>query len=206
MSRNILTDRLPETVFVGGMEYPIRWGFRTSLQFEIMMRDRRIPDKIKLRHMVSLYYQDIPPDWNGAIDAALWFYNHGKREQGESEKRRNRKKRNAAGYSFTQDGAYIYASFMEQYGINLQRIGDGELHWWEFMALFEGLNENTQMGKVLYYRGASTSGMSGERRRHINEMKKLYALKDDIGCDMKAALAKRNVGWKDYVRKRMGNK
>lgn len=204
MSWNILTGKLPETVLVKGTEYPIRWGFRTSILFEIMMRDKSISEEIKLERMLSMYYPSIPSDSEAAINAALWFYNHRMREQEKEEKGRGRTgRKKGPSYSFAQDGDYIYASFMEQYRMDLNRIGDEELHWWEFIALFEALNENTQMGKIIYYRSVSTSGMSSEKRRHINEMKKFYALKDNVGCDMKVELARRNARWKDYVKKRV---
>lgn len=205
MGYNILTDKLPATVKINGAEYCINADFRTSIRFEIMMNDKSIPDEVKIQRMLLMYYPEIPPDKNKAVESVMWFYNHEKRNKEEKDDRRTRRRKSAISYSFAQDGTYIYASFMEQYGINLQNIPDDALHWWEFIALFEALSENTQMGKIIYYRTVSTSGMSNAKRRSVNELKKLYALRDDVSCDMKVALAKRNAGWKEYVKKRIGD-
>ena len=67
------------------------------------------------------------------------------------------------------------------------------------MALFESLSEQTKFSKIMYYRSVSTSGMSKEQRRHINEMKKLYALEDESTCNEKTALAKRDAQMRAYV-------
>ena len=44
---NILIDRLPETVEIGDMEYPIRTDFRVSILFELLMQDDTVPDSEK---------------------------------------------------------------------------------------------------------------------------------------------------------------
>ena len=81
--------------------------------------------------------------------------------------------------------------------IDLTEIQD--LHWWKFKALFDSLNEETQMKKIMYYRKVSTSGMDRDRRAYINEMKKLYSLSKD---KKKMTLEQRNVSWIAYVKSR----
>ena len=73
------------------------------------------------------------------------------------------------------------------------------LHWWKFKALFDSLNEETQMKKIMYYRKVSTSGMDRDRRAYINEMKKLYSLSKD---KKKMTLEQRNASWIAYVKSR----
>ena len=65
------------------------------------------------------------------------------------------------------------------------------------MALFESLDEDTKMSRIMYYRQASTSGMPKNRRAFINEMKKLYRIRDGGG---NMTLAQRNQNWKDYIK------
>ena len=65
---NILIDALPESVVVGGTEYRIETGFRTSILFELLIRDRRIPDHLKLSQMLKLYYPRIPDDEEEAAE------------------------------------------------------------------------------------------------------------------------------------------
>ena len=44
---SILVDRLPKSVEIGGAEYQINTGFRTSILFEMLIRDKGIPDQVK---------------------------------------------------------------------------------------------------------------------------------------------------------------
>lgn len=207
---NILTDRLPKGIIIGGAEYPINFDFRTSIRFEIMLRDNSISDEIKIMRMMEMYFKHMPFDVTQAVKGILWFYNGGRYNDycGEVEhkdKHNARRKDSTIKYSFIEDAPYIYAAFREQYGINLQRIEDDALHWWEFIALFDALREDTKMGQIMYYRTVSTSGMPNAKRRAINELKKKYAIKDEVSCDMKVALTKRNADWKGYVKKRIGD-
>ena len=70
------------------------------------------------------------------------------------------------------------------------------------MALFEALNEETMIRKVMYYRKASTSGVSKERRAFLNEMKKLYRIR--VTSVKRMTLEERDKQWKDYVKNRCG--
>ena len=70
------------------------------------------------------------------------------------------------------------------------------------MALFESLNEDTKMSRIMYYRKASTSGLPKEKRAFLNEMKKLYKITDVSRGGGKISLEKRNRKWRDYVKAR----
>lgn len=197
---NLLTEPLPRTVKIDGTEYQINSDFRTGIQFEELMRGKK-SDKEKIIGMLQIYYPILPQNIDGAISAILNFYACGeKKKPGEGNTvRKNRK----VIYSFSQDAPYIYAAFLQQYRINLQRIKDDELHWWEFMALFEALDDDTLIRKIMYYRNVSTAGMSTKERKRILKLKELYKLEDDTPADAKAALAKRNADMKAYIQRRV---
>lgn len=203
MAVNIILDRLPESVEIDGKEYHIYSDFRTSVLFETMMRSN-LNEWEKLRQMLSLYYPVIPDNQAAAIDRALWFYNCGKEAAEEETKNKTRNAYHAGrcAYSFEQDASYIYAAFYAEYRINLQKIESRDLHWWEFQALFSSLDDRHKIRQIMYWRTCDTAGMSRKQIQHINELKKRYALKDDVSCTAKVNLAKRNQRMKDYVRKR----
>lgn len=198
---NILIDALPESVVVGGTEYRIETGFRTSILFELLIRDRRIPDHLKLSQMLKLYYPRIPDDEEEAAEKILWFYNCG-RQRGDA---RNRTapgfRRGKALYSFEQDAFLIYAAFLSQYGIDLQDVRD--MHWWRFAALFEGLSEDQRIKRVMRIRGMDISGLPAEEAKRVRELKQLYALPDEGTADGCVSLARRNTELKEYVRRRL---
>lgn len=201
MVTNFVTGILPNSVRVSGNIYAIRSDFRIWMRFSEIM-DSSDSEGRKIIQMLQACYPKIPEDLPCAIEQMIWFYRCGEVEEQEEEKKERYQRRTSKepAFSFSQDAPYIYAAFKEQYGIDL--TGDTELHWWKFMALFEALNEETMIRKVMYYRKASTSGVSKERRAFLNEMKKLYRIR---GTSVKRmTLEERDKQWKDYVKNRRG--
>lgn len=206
MADNIILDRLPDMVEIGGKEYRIYSDFRTSILFEIMMRNPELKSWEKLNQMLDLYYPVIPPNRQEAIEKALWFYNCGKEQESEPEEEKNKTRRefrkDRVSYSFDQDAPYIYAAFMGTYRMNLQRIKSKKLHWWEFIALFDALPDDCKIRKIMYWRTCDTSGLPRKEVQRINELRKRYELKDDASMRAKITLAQRDQRMKDYVAKR----
>ena len=170
---NLLVDQAPREIELSGSLYQIDADFRTSIRFELLMEDDSVPDEDKLIRGLSLYYGDITilPDLVEAVEKIIWFYQSGDRERSGSEQGG----RKDPIYSFEHDAEYIYSAFMAQYRINLQRIDF--LHWWEFKALFRGLNDENQIVKIMGYRAMDIPNtMTQEQKEHYRKMKKLYAL------------------------------
>lgn len=205
MNINIILDRLPESVEVRGKEYKIYSDFRTSILFETMMRSRELRPHEKIRQMLQIYYPVIPPDREEAVKKILWFYAGGKEaKQKREEKNTTRKsfRKNQTAYSFEQDAPYIYAAFRKEYGINLQKIKNEELHWWEFLALFDSLPDDSKIMKIMYWRTCSTSGLPRKEVERLNELKERYKLVDEESVEEKISLELRNQKMQEYVQKR----
>jgi len=82
----------------------------------------------------------------------------------------------AKNYDLKYDAEYIYASFMQAYGIDLIEQ-QGKLHWYKFKALLNGLPEGTKFMSVLDIRTREErKGMSPEEKRDLKKLKKQYAL------------------------------
>src|SRR5699024_9297899 len=85
-------------------------------------------------------------------------------------------------YSIKQDAKYIYSSFMQDYGIDLFEE-QGKLHWFKFLALLEGLSEDTKFRKVIEIRTMKLPSGKGkgvaEQRRAIKKAQMTYALKPE---------------------------
>jgi hypothetical protein len=77
-----------------------------------------------------------------------------------------------------RDAEYIYASFLQAYGINLfeqQR----KLHWHEFKALLHGLPSDTSMQRIIQIRlWKPSKGESSEYRESMRKLQKIYALEE----------------------------
>lgn len=79
---------------------------------------------------------------------------------------------------FEEDGEYIYASFMQDYGVDLIDM-QGKLSWRKFIALFDGLSEDTKIKRVMKIRGMELPAFTGKNQKQIQdilELKSYYAL------------------------------
>lgn len=170
---NLLIDLVPKTITIDNKEYEINSDFRTSILFELLMQDKSIKDNDKIYLALELYYPNIPDDINSAIEKMLWFYRCGK--DLITSKRKGKGKSDIKIYSFEYDDDYIYAAFMDQYGIDLQDIK--YLHWWKFKAMFKSLKEDTEIVKIMRYRSMDLSKINDKNEKaYYKKMQELYKI------------------------------
>lgn len=169
---SILTKPLPETVRVDGKDYAINTDFRRWIAFEQVVTDDMIPEQDKIVQILQLgYKQVLPPNIGLALQALIEFYKGGYGEETQKGKGGGSKKRI---YDFDFDAPYIYAAFLAQYHIDLQR---DILHWWQFAALFKALGEDNQIVKIMGYRGMDLSKIKDkDQKAQYRKMQKIYAL------------------------------
>ncbi len=176
MKKNILLDKLPQFTQNG---LKLRTDFRESIKFELLMQDNKIKEKDKIMYALNLYYYDTTKikDIKQAINDILWFYRCGKEIENKEDNENNEKEKTKQIYSYEFDDEYIYSSFLEYYGIDLNSIK--YLHWWKFKALFNGLGEKTKIVEIMAYRSINISKIKDkEMRKHYKKMKQIYALPD----------------------------
>ena len=176
MKKNILLDKLPQFTQNG---LKLRTDFRESIKFELLMQDNKIKEKDKIMYALNLYYYDTTKikDIKQAINDILWFYRCGKEIENKEDNENNEKEKAKQIYSYEFDDEYIYSSFLEYYGIDLNSIK--YLHWWKFKALFNGLGEKTKIVEIMAYRSINISKIKDkEMRKHYKKMKQIYALPD----------------------------
>ncbi|WP_195430892.1 bacteriophage Gp15 family protein [Clostridium sp. D46t1_190503_E9] len=182
---NILIDLLPNKIEINNEEYEINSDFRTSILFELLMQDNSIGEEDKIYMALQLYYPVIPNDIKEAIDKMLWFYRCGK--ETTSSKGNGKGKSVTQIYSFEHDDDYIYAAFMDQYGVDLQDIE--YLHWWKFKAMFKSLKEDNEIVKIMGYRSMDLSKIKDkEEKAYYKKMQDLYKLPDNISNSEKEKL------------------
>ena len=170
---NLLIDLVPKTITIDNKEYEINSDFRTSILFELLMQDKSIKDNDKIYLALELYYPNIPDDINSSIEKMLWFYRCGK--DLITSKRKGKGKSDIKIYSFEYDDDYIYAAFMDQYGIDLQDIK--YLHWWKFKAMFKSLKEDTEIVKIMRYRSMDLSKIKDKNEKaYYKKMQELYKI------------------------------
>lgn len=180
MMLNLLIDGLPDTVNIRGTEYPINTDFRASILFELMVQDRSVKARDRILAAIDLYFDSYPEGerLEDVLDAVLWFYSCGKRTSMKDEEQTENETDdppNQVAYSFEYDADYIFAAFLQQYGINLNRVK--HLHWWEFKAMFTGLTQDCEFVKIMGYRVTKiTKDMSKTEKVFLRKMKSVHAL------------------------------
>lgn len=171
---SLLLDSAPLTLKIGGAEYPIKTDYRTWVRFELMMLDDGLDDDVLFDDAISLIFDGClpPPELIGeTVDRMMWFYQCGHPDtpiggDGATKQRV---------YDYTVDDGYIYAAFLQQYGVDLQQ--QAQLHWWQFYAMFISLSTDCKFAEILGYRSTKISTkMSPEERRFYRRMQKMYAL------------------------------
>ena len=165
----LLTDGLPE-------EYdgiPLSADFRNMIQVDLILHEEDTGEVEKTIAALYQLYPQIPADVHKAVEGLAWFYSRGNTTA--EGKDTPAKKAAKKAFSFEQDANLIYAAFYATYNMSLTTIGF--LHWWEFMALFEGLPETALIQRVMYWRTVDLGGLPKHERKHITKMRQLFALK-----------------------------
>lgn len=178
---NILTEQLPTSLIVEGKEYPIRYDFRTWIKVsELLSGGRKFKENFVALCKLIFDFKKLdgfPETITALTDAVVRFYSCGgaissaKEEKGKSEPHAAARDT----FSFKYDAGYIYAAFLQAYGIDLAK---SDMHWFLFSALLGALPEDTKLVKIIGYRGACLSDYSGKQRAFYAEMKQKYALPD----------------------------
>ena len=160
-----LVDKLPYEID-GIKIYP---DFRNMLRLEQIMHNPDLDGPQQTLFALKQLFSEMPASMDKALADLTWFYSCGK-----AEKRRGGKSNTPAPYDFNQDSSYIYSAFYSVYKISLTTIDF--LHWWEFVALFEGLPEDVFIRKIMYWRAVDPKNIPKKQRPFILEMKRTYAL------------------------------
>lgn len=200
----LLQDGLP--IEIDGI--PISPDFRNMILFDMAMHDESLGEAERVRMGLHLLY----PGFSGEVDKAgnpipapeslekaaaglMAFFRRNKQPdvdgEGSSAPR---------AFDFEQDAGMLYSSFLEAYGIALADYG--YMHWWEFMALLEGLPEKTRMARAMYFRTVDISGMGNDERSHVLKMRKLFAIKSG-GSDLTPEERERQL--KERIQKKIAS-
>ena len=160
---NLLVDVLPESVTIINTEYQVRSHFRDCLRIMLAFEDNSLTNYEKQIILLSMYVV-VPDDLEQAIKQANWFLNGGKENIDEDSGPRL--------FSFSKDAGLIYAAFRQTHGIDLTTAN---LHWWQFLALFMDLGQDTTFCQLVALRKRIKTGKATkEERASAREMGELF--------------------------------
>ncbi len=151
MDYSLITHKLPANISIADRTYTLDTRTAKALQAYAIMAedDEAIPFEVRAGEIIELML-DAPSSFllmrNKGDTAELFrrisdFLNGWPRDD-----RRNGSKGKDI-FSFEFDHALIVAAFRQAYGISLSELKS--MHWWEFMALLQGIPDCTVLSRVM---------------------------------------------------------
>lgn len=199
---NVFYEDLPETLKINGKEYPIITDFREWIRFSDMLKSDLQP-QYKLEFLAEMFLEDVPDLYTEegieeVMDSitsflsleALEFPDQYSGELEEFDEKpeeveyKDATEKKAIYYE--QDAPYIISAFRREYQVNLLSVP--YMHWWEFRMLLDGLSEESQIKKRIYWRICDVSKMEKKERMEILKIRRSitipeeeYVSDEDIG-------------------------
>lgn len=172
-----LTDYEDHTICFRGREYILDLAYDTVLNIQRMLQERKLDDADLLMEALKLFgipeKAILPSTQKEAVDLLQEIF-----EQKVQTKMRPKVGKQKKLFDFEEDGEYVYASFMQDYGIDLIDM-QGKLPWQRFIALFQGLSDQTKIKEVMRIRGMELPEATKNNQKEIQnlmELKSYYAL------------------------------
>lgn len=157
--------KLPQAVEVGGSFYKIHTNFKYFLRLGDLLKQKTAG----LKDFDFMYIDKIPPSRLEGIRALVEFMNPPR------ELPRTRGKGGERVLDYEIDAPYIYAAFMEQYGIDLIET---RLHWYKFVALLHGLHD-TELNKIINARLYKPNGKNSEYEKAQQKQYEAWRLPEE---------------------------
>lgn len=190
-----LSRKLTDKLVIDDEEFPLNLSFDNVLRLFEMWRDEDVPEFVKPHFGIRILTGETLEDFT--VEEMTEIFNEVFEEHiSLSEVEDNHVEYDLAGnpmkttasngkqeqapYDIRYDGDYIYASFLQAYGIDLFDV-QGELHWKKFNALLSGLPEGTKFMEVVKIRKwKPQKGDSAEYKEEMRRLQKDYALPYEI--------------------------
>lgn len=190
-----LSRKLTDTLVIDDEEFPLNLSFDNVLRLFEMWRDEDVPEFVKphfgIRILTGETLEDFTVEemsevfnevFEEHISLSTVEDNHVEYDLAGNPMKTTASngKQEQAPYDIRYDGDYIYASFLQAYGIDLFDV-QGKLHWKKFNALLSGLPEGTKFMEVIKIRKwKPQKGDSAEYKEEMRKLQKDYALPNDI--------------------------
>lgn len=170
---HLLTDALPEHIEADGRRYSVLTDFRDWLRFSEMLHDRTLLPEEKAGCMV--WWVDDPPErvTAGFVEAMLAFCRGDALDAEKSEESDEDAPARPPVFDWKVDARYAVGDFRRFYGMDLLRIE--YLHWWELLALFTALPDESVCKQRIGYRACDLS-----RIRNKSEKQRIAAIQKRI--------------------------
>lgn len=190
-----LSRKLTDKLVIDDEEFPLNLSFDNILRLFEMWRDEDVPEFVKphfgIRILTGETLEDFTVEemsevfnevFEEHISLSTVEDNHVEYDLAGNPMKTTAsdKGQERAPYDIRFDGDYIYASFLQAYGIDLFDV-QGKLHWKKFNALLSGLPEGTKFMEVVKIRKwKPQKGDSAEYKEEMRKLQKDYALPNEV--------------------------
>ena len=146
---------LPTSLTIGGVAYPIRYGWRAVLDILVACADPDLDERGKAICLLTILFPDwnkIPPELHSeACEKACEFIDCGQKDDGKAKPRM---------IDWGQDAAIIIPEINKVAGREIRL--DPNVHWWTFFGWFMGIGEGL-LASVLHIRQKKMKGKKLEK-------------------------------------------
>lgn len=178
MKRGILTAKMPSTVDVGGFSLPVDTSWRTWVD---VWRITDNPTKESWKKGLAILalafpdreaYSVATKHPEEAFEAVMGFLVRGNDQEKRPLTAREKKLSKVRTFDWDYDDSRVVSDFEREYNIDLTDPAL-DMHWWRFMALFDGLSDTSTTIEAIRIRAADmdAKGMSKEEKRYLRERK-----------------------------------
>lgn len=175
-----LYESFPDRIVVNGTEYRLTLYFDRVLRYLDLVRDSSVSAEDAAEVGYSWLVgspKNVPPAVRSQVIQRIF-----KEIVRPSKRQLRKRKKTVRAVDFTIDAAEIYASFMRDYRIDLVEE-QGQMHWCRFIALFEGLSDDTPIKQIMRIRTEELPTLNKHNAAQIQrltELKALYALPQEV--------------------------
>ena len=183
-----LSRKLTDKLVIDDKEFPLNLSFDNVLRLFEMWQDAEVPEFVKPHFGIRILtgVEEMSEIFNEVFEEHISLSevedNHVEYDLAGNPMKTTASngKQEQAPYDIRFDGDYIYASFLQAYGIDLFDV-QGKLHWKKFNALLSGLPEGTKFMEVIKIRKwKPQKGDSAEYKEEMRRLQKDYALPNEI--------------------------
>ena len=173
---DLRNEGLPKTITVSGNSFNIKTDFREWIKFGKLLESNCTYNDLKYLLEETDYIFDFDELNEMLLQFKEFYVNENSTPNvigGSREKL----------IDYVEDGEFIYASFLQAYGIDLV---DAKMHWHKFKALLISLPGDTKMAQIMQHRGYEESNKS--TKQEYKELKEMWKFKSEIDEELKEEL------------------
>lgn len=177
---SMLGSCLPSSVIVGGKRVKINTTHTCHIRIAQAIADPRIDDTQVLYSIVANCFGTLPANNSMLIEmfnAAIAFHMRMPSADDIPKTPRKHAREKTRNFDWEDDAMRIAADFQHYYNIDVFDTKH-PLHWWRFMALFEGLPSDSQTIMTIGIRSTNPDDLpTREERKLMRQKKKAVALR-----------------------------